>query len=257
MVSDRFLYDRWALATRTRGIPYETSGSLVSPPEAEARLRSFVVPLTAVTAKDLERFIHGAVTPHAGLTLHDAEDELRIVYAKDESVIRMTRALLEEKVPRLLAAYIEGTDIASHYFWKYRFTDDWNRRYPNEKVPQEEIERYGGVIDAYYRLQDRNLATLLRFADADTTIIVCSDHGFVTGKRPPGTPGAARTVSGVHEETGPPGILILSGSGIRSGAHLQGASIYDVAPTVLTLLGLPAEPGMDGRVLDGALDAAR
>ncbi len=49
------------------------------------------------------------------------------------------------------------------------------------------------------------------------------------------------------------GILFLSGPGIRSGYRIQGASIMDVAPTVLALLGAPIPDNMDGRVLQAAM----
>ncbi len=45
------------------------------------------------------------------------------------------------------------------------------------------------------------------------------------------------------------GILIVAGPGIRAGARIEGARIYDIAPTVLHLLGLPVPLDMDGRVL--------
>lgn len=58
-------------------------------------------------------------------------------------------------------------------------------------------------------------------------------------------------MSGVHEREG---IIILAGPNIKSGVRLGPASIYDVAPTVLHLMGLPVAQDMDGRVLTEALD---
>lgn len=45
------------------------------------------------------------------------------------------------------------------------------------------------------------------------------------------------------------GVMIATGSGIRPGAEPQGATLLDVAPTVLRLLGVPVPADMDGRVL--------
>lgn len=253
MVSDRYLYNRFALVAKAKGMPYDTGGGLVSPPEAAATLASRVVGVEAVGATELRRFIDGPIDIHKGLTLHAVEDELRIVYAKDESVVAMSRDLLRKDVPRFFALYIQGVDITSHYFWKYRFPDDWNRKFPSEPVPRGELDRYHRVIDAYYERQDQNLGAILDQAGASATVIVCSDHGFVTGKRPPGTPGAAATVSGVHEEYAPPGIIVLWGPGIRRGTRLEGARVHDIAPTVLSLLGLPLDPTMEGRPLAAAL----
>lgn len=57
--------------------------------------------------------------------------------------------------------------------------------------------------------------------------------------------------SGTHRMEG---ILALHGPGIRQGVTLKGASIADVAPTILHLMGLPVPLNMDGRVLEAALD---
>ena len=58
-------------------------------------------------------------------------------------------------------------------------------------------------------------------------------------------------MSGVHEIKG---IIILAGPNIKHGVRLEPASIYDVSPTVLHLMGLPVARDMDGRVLTEALD---
>ena len=44
------------------------------------------------------------------------------------------------------------------------------------------------------------------------------------------------------------------GDGIRPGVVLQGASVLDVAPTILYLSGLPVARDMEGRVLTEMLD---
>jgi hypothetical protein len=46
------------------------------------------------------------------------------------------------------------------------------------------------------------------------------------------------------------GVLILAGPGIRRGHWLEGATVMDVAPTLLRAAGLAADTPFDGRVLD-------
>jgi len=58
-------------------------------------------------------------------------------------------------------------------------------------------------------------------------------------------------ISGNHDMEG---ILVAAGPGIRSGAIVEGASVLDVAPTLLGLLGLPLAEDMDGRFLWEAFD---
>ena len=45
------------------------------------------------------------------------------------------------------------------------------------------------------------------------------------------------------------GVLIASGGPVKRGFDLREASIYDVAPTILYLLGREVPDDMDGRVL--------
>jgi predicted AlkP superfamily phosphohydrolase/phosphomutase len=49
------------------------------------------------------------------------------------------------------------------------------------------------------------------------------------------------------------GILFFSGPDIRSGIELSGASIMDITPTALSLLGVPIPVEMDGRVLENVM----
>jgi len=53
------------------------------------------------------------------------------------------------------------------------------------------------------------------------------------------------------------GILVASGAGIKNAGEFANASLIDLAPTILHLLGLPVPTDMDGRVLTEALEDAR
>ena len=45
------------------------------------------------------------------------------------------------------------------------------------------------------------------------------------------------------------GIFLAYGCGIKKGYKIEGAKIYDIAPTILHIFGLPIPSDMDGRVL--------
>jgi predicted AlkP superfamily phosphohydrolase/phosphomutase len=51
------------------------------------------------------------------------------------------------------------------------------------------------------------------------------------------------------------GVVMLAGAGAKSGVELQGASILDLAPTILHALGVAVPEEMDGRVLSEAFEA--
>jgi hypothetical protein len=54
---------------------------------------------------------------------------------------------------------------------------------------------------------------------------------------------------GVHH---PQGVLALWGRGIRRGVEIRHTTNLDIAPTILTLLGVPVPSIMQGRILSGA-----
>ena len=57
--------------------------------------------------------------------------------------------------------------------------------------------------------------------------------------------------SGEHDVGG---VIVLAGPGIKKDFALTGASVLDVAPTLLALAAEPVPQGLDGRVLVDALD---
>jgi len=56
--------------------------------------------------------------------------------------------------------------------------------------------------------------------------------------------------TGIHRMEG---ILIINGPEVKEGLRLDGADIYDVAPTILALKGMPVPDDMDGKVLVEAM----
>lgn len=57
-------------------------------------------------------------------------------------------------------------------------------------------------------------------------------------------------ISGTHNEEG---VLIIAGPAIKKGGHIEGATIYDITPTTLTIAGFPVAKDMDGRVLESVI----
>ncbi|MDX1779193.1 MAG: hypothetical protein R3339_09960, partial [Thermodesulfobacteriota bacterium] len=91
---------------------------------------------------------------------------------------------------------------------------------------------------------DSILGELINLLSPDTNIMIISDHGFE--KEPDGRFG--------HRKTRPPGLFILSGPQVKAGLTLADASLYDIAPTLLYLAGLPLSQEMDGFLLRESLE---
>jgi tetratricopeptide (TPR) repeat protein len=91
------------------------------------------------------------------------------------------------------------------------------------------------------------LERLLELAGPETTVILCSDHGFESGsQRPHGTPREPAGPAVWHRQFG---IFVMAGPGIKRDERIYGASLIDVAPTILTLFDIPIGEDMDGRPL--------
>lgn len=118
-------------------------------------------------------------------------------------------------------------------------------------IGETEFEIYRDVVDGIYRFHDRLLARLLELAGEETAIVLVSANGFESGDRRP-----ERTSTGFKKMSTwltDQGILCMRGPGVRKDELARGASIVDIAPTILTLLGLPVN-NMDGKVILDAFE---
>jgi tetratricopeptide (TPR) repeat protein len=147
----------------------------------------------------------------------------------------------------LFLVYFEQVDSLSHLFMKHADPKlDW--------VDPAEYERYRDVVPEWYAYQDELLGRLLAKIDLDSTaVFVMSDHGFKSGERRIRSEQAVdlRTAHLDHE---PDGIFLAAGPRIRRGARVEGASVLDLAPTLLHYLGLPVAKDMDGAVLQAIFE---
>jgi predicted AlkP superfamily phosphohydrolase/phosphomutase/Flp pilus assembly protein TadD len=109
----------------------------------------------------------------------------------------------------------------------------------------EEVQLYQHVLHAACRILDEMVRQLLQVAGPETTVMIASGHGVRTQGIPPG----GFPPSDPESWKSPYGIFLACGPKFAPDALLHGASILDVAPTVLTWFGLPLGDDMEGRVL--------
>ncbi|MCX7020753.1 MAG: alkaline phosphatase family protein [bacterium] len=163
---------------------------------------------------------------------------------------------------RVASCYLEAGDVACHLLWPAHALW-WERlsgdpalvppRTP-EYLEKAEANGWGTLIRDFYVWADRFVGAVLEKLQPGDILIVLSDHGFASAYPPEDVPvggGAVGRMSYWHDPTG---VLILYGEGVRQGEKGPEASVYDVCPTVLALLGIPPAGDMPGRTLTGALE---
>ncbi|MBN2564797.1 MAG: alkaline phosphatase family protein [Candidatus Eisenbacteria bacterium] len=165
------------------------------------------------------------------------DEPLRWGYLRDAIYTRVAQTFLPTYRPTLAAVYLRGVDFVQHFFWKYSDPE------PFGDVTPEDMETYGEVIDNYYIYTDTLLSRLLKALGPDVNILLVSDHGFqartdLDPKRP--------QLTGAHDIEG---VFIASGPAFVKAGRYDGATILDITPTALAVMGFPRADDMDGRVL--------
>jgi tetratricopeptide (TPR) repeat protein len=241
-VGYHFLFEDGVLGT-------EEKAGAVHPPEKEEAIVAKMRRPGSLHADEVAPFV--TVDEAALSRPFDFDDDLghfKWAFATADSYRRIGLDLLREDHPDLLMVYIEGVDSTSHLFG-HLFRA---RGLVGELAEQQ--KRYGKTVEEMYRFADRIVGEYLDAIDDDTTLVVLSDHGFQLGalhEDPSKTRDMRRVSERYHRIEG---ILYLYGSGIRPGTTIEGAKLVDVAPTLLSLLGLSPAKDMPGRTLGEALD---
>jgi predicted AlkP superfamily phosphohydrolase/phosphomutase len=192
----------------------------------------------------------------ATIPLRNAREVLEaypLYVAQDLTVDRVSDYLWEHEPVEVFSTYFRLVDVTSHFAVHFvdRAAYDEGARAEKEArlTPEAEakIDReFARVLTPVYQFMDGIVGKYLARMDERTALVVCSDHGFKFYK------GA---YAHAHLSMEPPdGVLFLAGPGIKKGRRLTGASLFDVAPTLLHLIGQPAAADMDGGVLRAAFE---
>jgi tetratricopeptide (TPR) repeat protein len=248
MVTDRVSYSLFS------GLKDSGTSHLTWPENYYSEIRSKLITADQVSDQDLAHFLH--------LTAAEISAERKKEYAQGKTnpvaylaqVIASTRNyftisqdLLSHHRFDLFSCYFEGIDQVGHLFQHYMPPK-------MEMVTGEEFRRYKDVVPLFYEYIDQLTGELLKFAGSDTVTILVSDHGFKNGTARPGDfpPYISDRPAYWHREYG---MFVISGSPVRKNTELDTVTIFDVAPTVQYLLGLPVAEDQHGKALTDALQA--
>ena len=256
LISDRVAYSTFNL--RTDGL---TPGA-VHPPEYAAVVERLRVEEGAIGYGQVSKFVRigeaefraARAMARPGTSPSEAQESINVlvrVLAATETYRRVAIDLLERagkdgRRPALFAVYFQGIDEVNH-----RFAHCAPPRTPLCSV--DDYRRFKDTVAAFYRYQDAIVGEILGH-DPEATVLLLSDHGFASGKRRPddvkpfieGKPGLWHDLSGVFMARGP---ALAKG-------EIPTVALYDIAPTVLFLLGLPVPDDMQGHLLEAAIAPA-
>lgn len=223
------------------GRPWPVRPGMVWPAEKREGLGRLRIHPSEISSLEVTPFI-------PRLAEIDLEKEQRVtpfakILAETSTIQAVATALMQHEPWDFMGVYFDGIDHFCHGFMQYH-----PPRLP--WVKEEDFEFFKDVITGVYRFHDMLLGVLLELAGPETTVILLSDHGFHSGKmRPMILPNEPAGPADEHRGFG---ILAMRGPGVRQDELIHGATLLDIAPTVLTLLGLPVAHDMDGRVLTSA-----
>ncbi len=197
----------------------------------------------------------------ANLRIHPAE----LTFAHLKPFVPQADKIDQEKDKRLasIAKILAETATIQTAVTKTLESDDWDftavyfdgidhfchgmMGYHPPKLPyvgQELFDLYKDVVNGAYIFHDMMLETQIKLAGPDTTVILVSDHGFHSDHLRPQF--ISKESAGPAQQHRPYGIICVNGPGIKKDERIYGATLLDITPTILSILGLPVGEDMDG-----------
>lgn len=249
----------YRIALEMKGKPRVNSNEQTFPKDLQNAIGGAIEASPNVGGEHLKRFMNlpkksllRLINEKDKIDVHDIASVFRVALLIDQAFIEGGIYAMEKYKTDFSAIYLNGLDAAEHHFWKYFEPEKF------KNVDKKELGYYKNVIEEYYIYMDETLGRILQvFENEPLTVIVVSDHGHEANPlyNPESDDKFNRICSGTHDKA-PDGIVILSGKDIEKGATLSRTSVYDIAPTILALMGVPVGRDMPGRVIKEAVSPA-
>ncbi|HLE61269.1 MAG TPA: alkaline phosphatase family protein, partial [Thermoanaerobaculaceae bacterium] len=228
-------------------------GTVVFPPAREPEFRALAERAERETDEKVVRALlpvsaeayRNAFEAHRGM--QDPIDGFRRIMVGTRTYFGAALQAAESATPPvdLTMVYAIGTDEIGHLLAPYLPPPLAGADAAFSQTAEIGVERYFSVVDRW-------LGRLLETCpESECAVLVVSDHGFKWGAdRPREFSGTAAATAALWHR--PTGIFVLAGKGVaRRGKVAKPPSVYDVAPTVAALLGLPPGTGWRGTPLPG------
>lgn len=225
------------------------AADLLHPPHLLAEVRARAVAPERIDEALLAEFVDFSV-PIAGDRVPWRRELAERALAPDMTYERAAGVLRAAYDPPFFALSFYGLDPVGHTFLRFAQPEHFG------DVSTDERRRYGKVLERYQAYVSQSLGTLAQSLRQDEILVVVSGYGMEPTplwRRLLGSALGQNVPAGTHAEA-PDGFLLMVGDGVRAGATLGRASLLDVTPTLLYLMGLPVARDMEGRVLADALE---
>jgi hypothetical protein len=189
-------------------------------------------------------------------------------FRADATYTAIARRLLADQPADLTLVYLGSPDVAGHRFFRHYQPEAYTHR-----PRPEALAAFGDVIPATYRFIDDLVGQLLAAAPPHAGILIVSDHGmrpvnidkdfewaFTNSEQY-----RLAAVNSGHHLAGEAGVLIAAGppftrrplppTADRGAGLSRLATVFDLTPTLLHLLGLEVGADLPGQVLSDLLAA--
>lgn len=181
------------------------------------------------------------------------------IYVLQEALTEnVSRYLYETEEFDLFATYFRLPDIVQHvalHLMKPELVESTLAKLRRGELTDEEAalfqQNLAFVLEPFYRYMESIIDSYLQtLPNDDSYLFVVSDHGFTLHS------GGYDHYHIPEHMDAPAGIFLMSGPGTVPG-KIPSVSVYDIAPTILHLFGLPVGETMDGEPLTAVLGIER
>jgi len=230
-------------STKAFGEPWPLSPGTVHPVKKSGLFASLRLHPAEITEAHIIPFI-----PDAAKIDQDADKRLNSfakILAETSTINSAGTWILENEEWDFMSIYFDGIDHFCHGFMHFHP--------PQMKGINDDIfQMYRNVVNGAYKFHDMMLERQLELAGPDATVILVSDHGFHSDHlRPKYLTDEPAAPAQQHRQYG---IICMKGPHIRKDERIDGATLLDITPTILSLFGLPVGEDMEGKPLVQAFD---